>query len=403
MRNRLIKLVTFLSGLYFVIEFLFPKGSITTPLQHGQVTDGYIAVGSAALFLGLISLFIVHGGRLLFLRRGWGASLALLIGVFWMFLLAGAEWYASEQVARRVRPVTLLSEFSRRIADDEVRRQGQDGHTELSQIMPLRERLGALVRAVAELSEQAELFEQAKSSEQAKLDSQDALKSQLANPQGSVSAIQQVLAANQALAGAMALATEGSSTDGATDGQADALTNTPLSLPNFQQVSAPLNALADALDGLAVKMDEQAREDYKNGGVKRWYDFTVQGVFSPLSSSMFSLLAFFMAAAAFRAFRVRNIEAALMVAAASLVILGQTPFGVRLIEFLPALRLWLLEVPNSAAFRAIAIGSSVAALVLAFRMWLSLDRDEGADATPEGSSDGGDYPNKMGLGRGGRN
>jgi len=154
-------------------------------------------------------------------------------------------------------------------------------------------------------------------------------------------------------------------------------------------LNGSLDELANALDRLAIHVDENAREDYKGGAVKRWYDFTVQGVFSPLSSSMFSLLAFFMAAAAFRAFRVRNVEAALMVSAASLVILGQTPFGVRLIEGLPAIRLWLLEVPNSAAFRAIAIGSSVAALVLAFRMWLSLD----GDGVTEGINGGADGAN----------
>jgi hypothetical protein len=32
-------------------------------------------------------------------------------------------------------------------------------------------------------------------------------------------------------------------------------------------------------------------------------------------------------------------------------------------------------VPNSAAFRAIEIGSAVAALVMAFRMWLSIESE----------------------------
>jgi hypothetical protein len=36
-------------------------------------------------------------------------------------------------------------------------------------------------------------------------------------------------------------------------------------------------------------------------------------------------------------------------------------------------RLWLLRVPNSAAFRAIEIGAAIAGLVMAFRMWLSIE------------------------------
>jgi hypothetical protein len=42
---------------------------------------------------------------------------------------------------------------------------------------------------------------------------------------------------------------------------------------------------------------------------------------------------------------------------------------------LPAVRQWLMEVPNSAAFRAIKIGSAVAGLVMAFRMWLSIESE----------------------------
>ena len=91
---------------------------------------------------------------------------------------------------------------------------------------------------------------------------------------------------------------------------------------------------------------------------------------------MFALLAFYVASAAYRAFRIRSLESALMMLAAILVMLGQIPFGLWISDDLPLVRLWLLEVPNSAAFRAIAIGSGVAGLIMAFRMWLSLEADK---------------------------
>jgi hypothetical protein len=90
---------------------------------------------------------------------------------------------------------------------------------------------------------------------------------------------------------------------------------------------------------------------------------------------MFSLLAFYMAAAAYRAFRIRSAESALMMGAALLVMLGQIPFGIWVWDRFPEIRLWLLTVPNAAAFRGIAIGAAVAGLVMAFRMWLSIESE----------------------------
>jgi hypothetical protein len=88
---------------------------------------------------------------------------------------------------------------------------------------------------------------------------------------------------------------------------------------------------------------------------------------------MFALLGVYIAAAAYRAFRVRTIESALMMSAAVIVMLGQISFGKEIYEGMPSLRQWLLEVPNSAAFRAIRLGAGIAGLMLAIRMWLSIE------------------------------
>jgi hypothetical protein len=53
--------------------------------------------------------------------------------------------------------------------------------------------------------------------------------------------------------------------------------------------------------------------------------------------------------------------------------LGQISFGRTIYQEMPAIRQWLLEVPNSAAFRAIRLGAGVAGLMLAIRMWLSIE------------------------------
>jgi hypothetical protein len=88
---------------------------------------------------------------------------------------------------------------------------------------------------------------------------------------------------------------------------------------------------------------------------------------------MFALLGFYMAAAAYRAFRIRSYESALMMAAAVIVMLGQIPFGIWIWEGFTDIRLWLLSTPSTGAFRAVKFGAAIAGLIMAFRMWLSIE------------------------------
>jgi hypothetical protein len=115
------------------------------------------------------------------------------------------------------------------------------------------------------------------------------------------------------------------------------------------------------------------RADRSHALSQRLYDLLYNGFFNQLGSAMFALLGVYIAAAAYRAFRIRSLESALMMGAALVVMLGQISFGRMISEDLPQLRQWLLEVPNSAAFRAIRLGAGVAGLMLAIRMWLSIE------------------------------
>ena len=109
------------------------------------------------------------------------------------------------------------------------------------------------------------------------------------------------------------------------------------------------------------------------------------GLYVPLQAATFSLLAFYIASAAYRAFRVRGIEATLMMAAAFVVMLGQVPVGSWLTSFLPAdgpasffrlenLGTWVMLRLNTPAQRGIIFGISVGALAMSLRVWLSLER-----------------------------
>lgn len=105
-----------------------------------------------------------------------------------------------------------------------------------------------------------------------------------------------------------------------------------------------------------------------------FWKFIFQGLYNNLGSAMFSLLAFYIATAAYRAFRLQSVEAGLMMAAALLVMFGQMPLGFFVWHEMPTIRVWILSRVSAPAFRGVLFGSLIAGLSMAVRMWLSLER-----------------------------
>ena len=150
-------------------------------------------------------------------------------------------------------------------------------------------------------------------------------------------------------------------------------------------------------------------------------------IFTPLSATMFALLAFYVASASYRAFRARNFEATLLLLAGIIIMLGRVPVGSLItpwmvmyllvfvgtifmanyfkdrkiifgsfvvgllgvtalgigmdwnptepaIFFLPSLQEWIYTVPNLAGARAIMIGIGLGIIVTSLRYIFGLEK-----------------------------
>jgi hypothetical protein len=93
-----------------------------------------------------------------------------------------------------------------------------------------------------------------------------------------------------------------------------------------------------------------------------------------LSSTMFSILAFFVASAAYRAFRARSLEATVLLTAAVFVMFGRVPLGEYLVSGVGQVSDWIMSVPNTAARRGIIIGISLGGIATSIKIIFGIER-----------------------------
>lgn len=106
----------------------------------------------------------------------------------------------------------------------------------------------------------------------------------------------------------------------------------------------------------------------------RPFDFMFQQMMAPMAATMFSLLAFFVASAAFRAFRASNWRATLLLTSAFIVMLGRVPIGAMIWSRIPAISEWIMQVPNTAGQRAVMIGAAMGMVATSLRMIFGIER-----------------------------
>jgi hypothetical protein len=113
------------------------------------------------------------------------------------------------------------------------------------------------------------------------------------------------------------------------------------------------------------------------------FEYLFTNIYQHLSSTMFALLAFFIASAAYRAFIIRSFESNLLMIAAVVVMLGRTSIGTSLTAWLPDGWRWLhlpniadfiMNYPNNAAQRAIMISAALGIVGSSLRILLGIER-----------------------------
>jgi hypothetical protein len=111
------------------------------------------------------------------------------------------------------------------------------------------------------------------------------------------------------------------------------------------------------------------------------YPWLFNNVQVPMQSTMFSLLAFFVASASYRAFRARTLHATLLLLAGALVMLGRVPIGSYLSGNVLGIHIslveisdWVLNVPNAAAKRGIMIGVGLGMTATAIKIILGIEK-----------------------------
>jgi hypothetical protein len=114
-----------------------------------------------------------------------------------------------------------------------------------------------------------------------------------------------------------------------------------------------------------------------------WFQTMFEYCVAPLSATMYSLLAFFVASASYRAFRAKNREATILLVASFVILLGRTQLGFLATSWLPDwlslaeipnLAIFVMTSPNMAGQRAIMIGIALGVAAMSLRLLLGIER-----------------------------
>jgi len=114
--------------------------------------------------------------------------------------------------------------------------------------------------------------------------------------------------------------------------------------------------------------------EYGLGSSNTIFNWIFTNIQTPLGGTMYSILAFFITSAAVRAFKARNIEAAIVLVSGTLMVMGNAPLFTNAVPVLADISLWIRNIPNMATMRGVMIGAALGAIALAVRTLMGIER-----------------------------
>ena len=97
-------------------------------------------------------------------------------------------------------------------------------------------------------------------------------------------------------------------------------------------------------------------------------------VYVPFQATVFSLLAFYIASAAYRSFKAKSVESAVLLIASVIVMMGKIPLGEAIWDKIPLFGEWIMDAPSSAGRRAIIFGGYLGSITMFIRIFFGLER-----------------------------
>ncbi|MCX6827419.1 MAG: hypothetical protein NTV06_09200 [candidate division Zixibacteria bacterium] len=147
-----------------------------------------------------------------------------------------------------------------------------------------------------------------------------------------------------------------------------------MAIPAILPVSA-----GSKLGGILYSLIPLSWSSFFGTGSGSIYDWLFNYLESPMMATMFAMLAFYVASAAYRAFRARNAEASLLLITAVLVMLWRIPMGEAFLRQIhPAIpgyiNTFIMNGANVAVQRGILIGAALGAASMSLRIILGIER-----------------------------